>query len=109
MVEFIPTRCNVSYATRFSRLDLDCLPTRVNLVRRGVHVESSICPICSSCEEDVHHTLFCCDLARLILRRICRWWDLDIQDWCSFQEWLSWFQSIRLPFMVKFLLEGSLL
>ena len=31
---------------------------------------------------------------------------LDIQDWCSFQEWLSWFQSIRLPVMVKFLLEG---
>ncbi|GKB04451.1 hypothetical protein Tco_0832594, partial [Tanacetum coccineum] len=34
------------------------------------------------------------------------WWDLDIQDWSSFQEWLSWFQSIRLPVMVKSLLEG---
>ncbi|GJV50264.1 hypothetical protein Tco_1440476 [Tanacetum coccineum] len=35
-----------------------------------------------------------------------RWWDLDIQDWSSFQEWLSWFQSIRLPVIVKSLLEG---
>ncbi|GJU32731.1 RNA-directed DNA polymerase, eukaryota [Tanacetum coccineum] len=99
---FIPIKVNVFVW----RARLDCLPTRVNLVRRGVHVESSICPICFSCEEDVHHTLFCCDLARLILRRICRWWDLDIQDWSSFQEWLSWFQSIRLPVMVKSLLEG---
>ncbi|GJY51651.1 RNA-directed DNA polymerase, eukaryota [Tanacetum coccineum] len=65
---FIPIKVNVFVW----RSRLDCLPTRVNLVRRGVHVESSICPICFSCDEDVHHTLFCCDLARPILRRICR-------------------------------------
>nr|GEV74547.1 RNA-directed DNA polymerase, eukaryota [Tanacetum cinerariifolium] len=37
------------------RARCDCLPTRVNLIRRGVTLESSNCPLCLSCEEDVHH------------------------------------------------------
>ncbi|GKB42027.1 RNA-directed DNA polymerase, eukaryota [Tanacetum coccineum] len=32
----------------------------------------------------------------LVLRRICRWWDLDPHGWSSFQEWQSWLLSIRL-------------
>nr|GFC11805.1 RNA-directed DNA polymerase, eukaryota [Tanacetum cinerariifolium] len=43
---------------------------------------------------------------RDFLRRVCRWWNLDWQDWCSFSEWSSWFSSIRLPVKVKSLLEG---
>nr|GEX21911.1 RNA-directed DNA polymerase, eukaryota [Tanacetum cinerariifolium] len=88
------------------RARLDCLPTRVNLVRRAVHVESSSCPICSSCEEDTQHILFCCEFARLISRRICRWWELDLHNWSSFQEWHDWFSSIRLSSTIKSLLEG---
>nr|GFA29053.1 hypothetical protein [Tanacetum cinerariifolium] len=42
----------------------NCLPTRVNLVRRGINVESCVCPVCSSGEEDINHTLFRCDLAQ---------------------------------------------
>nr|GEX66199.1 RNA-directed DNA polymerase, eukaryota [Tanacetum cinerariifolium] len=44
----------------------DCLPTRVNLVRRGINVESCVCPVCSSGEEDINHTLFRCDLAQQV-------------------------------------------
>ncbi|GJU02311.1 hypothetical protein Tco_1112649 [Tanacetum coccineum] len=47
-----------------------------------------------------------CDLAQLVLRRICRWWDLDWQFWTSFPEWQSWFSSIRLSSKVKNMLEG---
>ncbi|GJU17194.1 hypothetical protein Tco_1145160 [Tanacetum coccineum] len=32
------------------------------------------------------HIFFRCDLAQLVLRRICRWWGLDPHDWSSFQE-----------------------
>ncbi|GJR72689.1 RNA-directed DNA polymerase, eukaryota [Tanacetum coccineum] len=56
----------------------DCLPTRVNLIRRGITIESSLCPVCSVCEEDVCHIFFRCDLAQLVLRRICRWWAYDL-------------------------------
>nr|GEZ23859.1 RNA-directed DNA polymerase, eukaryota [Tanacetum cinerariifolium] len=85
----------------------DCLPTRVNLVRRGINVESCVCQVCSSGEEDINHTLFRCDLAQQVLRRICRWWDLDPSGWSSFQEWYSWFLSIRLSSKVKSLLKGT--
>ena len=101
-VKCIPIKVNI-----FTwRARLDCLPTRVNLVRRGVNMESSICPICSSCEEDINHILFRCDLAQFVLRRICRWWDLSSNGWSSFQEWQSWLLSIRFSSKLKSLLEG---
>ncbi|GKC88928.1 RNA-directed DNA polymerase, eukaryota, partial [Tanacetum coccineum] len=53
----------------------DCLPTRLNLIRRGVALESTSCPICLVGEEDVSHTLFQCPLAQAVLRQICRWWE----------------------------------
>nr|GEX44426.1 RNA-directed DNA polymerase, eukaryota [Tanacetum cinerariifolium] len=81
-VRFIPIKVNIfDWCAR-----LDCLPTRVNLTHRGVHVDSSSCSLCDSNEEDVHHLFFGCDFSRLILRRICTWWDLGVHDWSSFQE-----------------------
>nr|GEV54553.1 RNA-directed DNA polymerase, eukaryota [Tanacetum cinerariifolium] len=67
-VKFIPIKINI-FIWRARR---DCLPTRSNLVRRGVFVDSNACPICGSYEEDIHHILFQCDLAQAVLRRICR-------------------------------------
>nr|GEV92503.1 RNA-directed DNA polymerase, eukaryota [Tanacetum cinerariifolium] len=84
-VKYIPIKINI-FAWRARR---DCLPTRVNLIRRGVTLESSNCPLCLSCEEDVHHVFFQCDLARAVLRRVCQWWDLDWQLWSSFSDWYS--------------------
>nr|GEV75973.1 RNA-directed DNA polymerase, eukaryota [Tanacetum cinerariifolium] len=84
----------------------DCLPTRSNLARRGISLESSRCPLCDVSEEDIHHVLFRCSLAQLILRRICRWWELEWQPWISFSEWQVWFSSIRILSKVKRLLEG---
>nr|GEV78270.1 RNA-directed DNA polymerase, eukaryota [Tanacetum cinerariifolium] len=72
-VKYIPIKINV-----FSwRARLDRLPTRSNLVRRGVVLDSSLCPLCGVVPEDIHHVLFLCDTAKLVFRRICRWWDLD--------------------------------
>nr|GEW24395.1 RNA-directed DNA polymerase, eukaryota [Tanacetum cinerariifolium] len=68
-VKCVPIKINI-FAWRACR---DCLPTRSNLARRGVSLESSRCPLCDACEEDIHHVLFRCSLAQLILRRICRW------------------------------------
>nr|GEZ59903.1 RNA-directed DNA polymerase, eukaryota [Tanacetum cinerariifolium] len=99
-VKAVPITVNI-FAWRAWR---DCLPTRTNLVRRRVSVESSSCLLCFAGKEDVHHVVFRCSLSRVVLRRVCRWWNLDWQDWCSFSEWSSWFSSIRLPVKVKSLL-----
>ncbi|GJX81606.1 RNA-directed DNA polymerase, eukaryota [Tanacetum coccineum] len=90
-IKYIPIKVNI-FAWRARQ---DCLPTRVNLIRRGITIESSLCPVCSVCEEDVCHIFFRCDLAQLVLRPICRWWGLDPHDWSSFQEWQSWILSIQ--------------
>nr|GEU60494.1 RNA-directed DNA polymerase, eukaryota [Tanacetum cinerariifolium] len=101
-VQYTPIKVNV-FAWRARR---DCLPTRVQLIRRGVTLESTNCPLCRSCEEDIHHVLFRCDVARTILCRVCRWWDLDWQARSSFADWNLWFSAIRLSSKVKCLLEG---
>ncbi|GJU10344.1 RNA-directed DNA polymerase, eukaryota [Tanacetum coccineum] len=101
-VKYIPIKINI-FGWRARR---DCLPTRANLIRRGVALESSDCPICGLYVEDIKHVLFQCDMAQSVLRRICRWWDLDWQPWSSFSTWDTWFSSIKLAPNNKKLLEG---
>nr|GEX89087.1 RNA-directed DNA polymerase, eukaryota [Tanacetum cinerariifolium] len=69
-VKFIPIKINI-FVWRACR---DYFPTRSNLVRRGVFIDSNACLICGAYEEDIHHILFQCDLAQAVLRHICRWW-----------------------------------
>nr|GEV35191.1 berberine bridge enzyme-like 13 [Tanacetum cinerariifolium] len=75
-VKYIPIKINV-FAWR---------ATRSNLVRRGVVLDSYLCPLCDLVPEDIHHVLFRCDTAKLVFRRICRWWDLDWHDLLSFSD-----------------------
>ncbi|GKC01049.1 RNA-directed DNA polymerase, eukaryota [Tanacetum coccineum] len=102
-VKFIPIKINI-FVWRARR---DCLPTRTNLIRRGVYMDSIACPICGSYEEDIHHILFECDLAQVVLPRIYRWWDLDWQIWSSFANRNAWFSTIKLASNIKSLLEGQ--
>ncbi|GJU82680.1 RNA-directed DNA polymerase, eukaryota [Tanacetum coccineum] len=101
-VKFIPIKVNV-FSWRARR---DRLPTRVNLSRRGVLLDSHLCPLCNAAMEDVQHVFFRCDVARVVLRKICRWWDLDWQEICSFSDWDAWFLSFRLSSRLKSILEG---
>ena len=101
-VKFIPIKINI-FAWRAR---LDRLPTRVNLVSRGIVLESDRCPMCGLVPEDILHVLFRCDMAGCIFRLICRWWDLEWRDVLSFEEWNAWFLSIRLSSKIKLMLEG---
>ncbi|GJT66397.1 RNA-directed DNA polymerase, eukaryota [Tanacetum coccineum] len=99
-VKYIPIKINV-FAWR---VRLDRLPTRVNLLRRGVVLESSLCPMYGLLPEDIQHVIFRCDIAQAIFRKICRWWDLDWHDLFSFSDWFAWFSAIRLSASLKLLL-----
>ncbi|GJS37805.1 reverse transcriptase domain-containing protein [Tanacetum coccineum] len=68
----------------------------------GIH----LCPLCNAAMEDVQHVFFRCDVARVVLRKICRWWDLDWQEICSFSDWDAWFLSFRLSSRLKSILEA---
>nr|GEU71664.1 RNA-directed DNA polymerase, eukaryota [Tanacetum cinerariifolium] len=78
-VKFIPIKINI-FAWRAR------LPTRSNLMRRGVAMDSDLCPMCGTVTEDIFHVLFRCDLAALIFQKICRWWELDWQALTSFED-----------------------
>ncbi|GJW78103.1 RNA-directed DNA polymerase, eukaryota, partial [Tanacetum coccineum] len=60
----------------------DRLPTRSNLVRRNILIDSLSCPICDGEPEDSSHLFFRCCLARDVSRSIARnlplFWDSNL-------------------------------
>ncbi|GKC12718.1 RNA-directed DNA polymerase, eukaryota [Tanacetum coccineum] len=101
-IKQIPIKINI-FAWR---VFLDRLPSKMNLLRRGVQVSSLLCPICISYNEDVSHSFFSCSLAVDVSRLVCRWWDVVWTPLGSYSDWLSWFKSIRMGSNIKCLLEG---
>ncbi|PWA60447.1 RNA-directed DNA polymerase, eukaryota [Artemisia annua] len=99
----IPLKINI-FVWRARR---DSLPARYDLSRRGVVLDSVLCPICGAAVEDIQHVLFRCELAQSILRKVFRWWDLGWQEISSFSDWEAWFLSFRLSPAIKSLLEVS--
>ncbi|GJR46464.1 RNA-directed DNA polymerase, eukaryota [Tanacetum coccineum] len=101
-IKTIPIKVNV-FAWK---LHLDRLPTRSNLLKRGIQVQSSLCPICNVLQEDTSHLFFSCDVALDISRLICQWWNVSWSPVDSYSGWLEWFNSIRLGSKLKGILEG---
>ncbi|GJT61995.1 RNA-directed DNA polymerase, eukaryota, reverse transcriptase zinc-binding domain protein [Tanacetum coccineum] len=101
-VKSIPIKLNI-FAWKVS---LNRLPTRINLVRRGVSASPISCSICHAGLEDLDHLLFCCSMAIDVTRSICKWWNLVWVPFDSYLSWLSWFNSIRMPSNSKMVLEG---
>ncbi|GJW38651.1 RNA-directed DNA polymerase, eukaryota [Tanacetum coccineum] len=87
------------------KLALDRLPTRANLVQRNVVTESQSCPLCDAILEDTSHLFFNCSLSRDVTRLLCHWWNLGVQTFSSYAEWLVWFNSVRLASNLKVILE----
>ncbi|GJW86582.1 hypothetical protein Tco_0161922 [Tanacetum coccineum] len=56
--------------------------------------------------ESCSHLFFSCSMARLLWCKVARWWDFDIPEFSSYEEWITWFKSIRIPKVVKDVLEG---
>ncbi|XP_071735624.1 uncharacterized protein [Rutidosis leptorrhynchoides] len=75
------------------RLAIDRLPTRLNLVSRGVDIGNIGCSICNHGVEDNHHIFFSCLLAKEIWRKVSLWTSVDINRFASWSEWLSWYDQ----------------
>ncbi|GJV02090.1 RNA-directed DNA polymerase, eukaryota [Tanacetum coccineum] len=88
-VKVVPIKVNI-FAWKVS---LDRLPTCSNLMKRGVMVSPSSCPVCRNVIEDVDHLFFQCILAQEINRGICIWWNLGRASFDSYASWLQWFSK----------------
>ncbi|GJR86855.1 RNA-directed DNA polymerase, eukaryota, reverse transcriptase zinc-binding domain protein [Tanacetum coccineum] len=88
------------------KVKIYCLPTRLNISRRGMNLDSILCSICDKEVESSKHLFFACHFAREILFRIATWWDVPLIELSSYEEWLLWISNLSIPFFNKQLLEG---
>ncbi|GKD43095.1 RNA-directed DNA polymerase, eukaryota, reverse transcriptase zinc-binding domain protein [Tanacetum coccineum] len=101
-VKYVPIKINIfSWKVCFDRL-----PSRLNISLRGIEISSILCPLCSIVVESISHLLFSCQVARQILQKIVRWWDLEYTDIHSYEDWISWLNNIRLNKRLKDIFEG---
>ncbi|XP_071716781.1 uncharacterized protein [Rutidosis leptorrhynchoides] len=60
------------------RTRLKRIPVRVELDKRGVDLDSVLCPLCSDAPESVEHAMFSCAKVREIWDGIARWWGCNL-------------------------------
>ncbi|GKD26730.1 RNA-directed DNA polymerase, eukaryota, reverse transcriptase zinc-binding domain protein [Tanacetum coccineum] len=59
------------------RASLNRLPTRPNLLSRGVNIASSVCPFCENEAESIQHCLLHYPSVLQVWRKVWSWWNLS--------------------------------
>nr|GEW77726.1 putative RNA-directed DNA polymerase, eukaryota, reverse transcriptase zinc-binding domain protein [Tanacetum cinerariifolium] len=101
-VRYVPIKVNVIAW----KVKSNSLPTRFNISRRGIPLDSIKRGICDTGGETVSHLFFSCDLVRQLVRLIARWWDVPYVGIESYADWVSWIENLRLSFKNKIMLDG---
>ncbi|GJZ43155.1 hypothetical protein Tco_0590410 [Tanacetum coccineum] len=89
-IKVVPIKINI----HAWKVKLDILPTRLNISKRGMDIESII------------FFFFTCPISREIFCEVLLWWEIDVVMISSYYEWLEWLLSIRLHSKHKELFEG---
>ncbi|GKC36410.1 RNA-directed DNA polymerase, eukaryota, reverse transcriptase zinc-binding domain protein [Tanacetum coccineum] len=88
------------------KVKLDCLLTKLNISKRGMLIDSILCPLCGKAVEASSHIFFACHIVREVFLNITRWWDIPYVEVSTYEEWLIWLSNLRLHSKHKHLLEG---
>ncbi|GKC73773.1 RNA-directed DNA polymerase, eukaryota [Tanacetum coccineum] len=83
------------------KVKLDCLPTRLNISRRDMNIDSILCLICDKEVESSSHIFFAYHFARESFTRITTWWDVLFIEMSTYEEWLHWLSNLRLSCINK--------
>ncbi|GKA88300.1 putative reverse transcriptase domain-containing protein, partial [Tanacetum coccineum] len=70
------------------KVKTDSLPTRFNVSRRVIDIDSIMCVICDNGVNTSRHLFFYCCMVRQIIRKITRWWDVPYVEVESYEDWL---------------------
>ncbi|GJU67009.1 RNA-directed DNA polymerase, eukaryota [Tanacetum coccineum] len=100
-IKEVPIKVNV----HAWKIKLDCLPTRLNISRRGMDIESILCPMCGKAVESSRHLFFTCRLTSEIMRKISHLWDIGYMETTSYEEWLDWIVNLRMSLKHKRIFE----
>ncbi|GJY72059.1 RNA-directed DNA polymerase, eukaryota, reverse transcriptase zinc-binding domain protein [Tanacetum coccineum] len=96
-IKAVPIKVNI----HAWKVRMDCLPTRLNISRRGIDIPSILCPVCGSVTESSSHLFFDCLVAKDNFRKICRWWEVDFMKVHTFDGWVSWIVNLRISIKHK--------
>ncbi|GJZ65152.1 RNA-directed DNA polymerase, eukaryota, reverse transcriptase zinc-binding domain protein [Tanacetum coccineum] len=101
-VKAVPIKINImAWKVRF-----DYLPTRLNLSKRGLDLQSILCPMCNKEVESTNHIFFACSMVRELYRRIVSWWDVCFSEFSSYEGWLVWLSNMKIQSTRRVILEG---
>nr|GEY28764.1 RNA-directed DNA polymerase, eukaryota [Tanacetum cinerariifolium] len=73
------------------RLSIYRLPHRLNLSSRGLDIPTISYSSCNGNVESADHVFFECDLVKEIWCLVCKWCDISIPTFASYDTWNSWF------------------
>nr|GEW61420.1 RNA-directed DNA polymerase, eukaryota, reverse transcriptase zinc-binding domain protein [Tanacetum cinerariifolium] len=103
-IKYVPIKVNVLAW----KIKIEALPTRFNISRIGIDIDSILCPICECGVESARHVFFSCSLVRQIVRKVCFWWDVMYIDVNSYVEWFNRMNSLRLKSKSKLMIEDTM-
>ncbi|XP_071727034.1 uncharacterized protein [Rutidosis leptorrhynchoides] len=88
--KFVPIKINVF----IWRLRLRRLPTKSNLLAKGMEFENDNCCVCDNGLEDDLHAFANCVNSKLIWLKVASWINLDIPSWNSLDGLRSWVDGV---------------
>nr|GEV34749.1 RNA-directed DNA polymerase, eukaryota [Tanacetum cinerariifolium] len=101
-IKYVPIKVNILAW----RIKLNNLPSRLNLSRRGLNLDTIFCPSCNSAMESSNHIFFGCPMLKDLYKFLARWWDVSMKTFFSYDEWWNWFSILRVPSKLKLIFEG---
>ncbi|GJV85529.1 RNA-directed DNA polymerase, eukaryota [Tanacetum coccineum] len=85
-IKYVPIKVNILAW----RIKLNNLPSRLNLSRRGLDLDTIFCPSCNSAVESSNHIFFGCPMVKDLYKFLARWWDVSMTTFSSYDEWWNW-------------------
>ncbi|XP_071688854.1 uncharacterized protein [Rutidosis leptorrhynchoides] len=62
------------------------IAVRVELDRRGIDLDTLLCPLCNDVVESVDHAIYSCKSAKDVWIGILKWWNLSLPSGATFEE-----------------------
>nr|GEW66521.1 RNA-directed DNA polymerase, eukaryota [Tanacetum cinerariifolium] len=75
-VKSVPSKVNITAW----KIKTNALPTRFNLSRSGMDIDTLTCLVCKGGVETTSHLFFQCVLSKQIMRKVSSWWNVDYID-----------------------------
>ncbi|GJV74764.1 RNA-directed DNA polymerase, eukaryota [Tanacetum coccineum] len=98
---FLPRKINI-FIWRALR---DRLPTRWNLSRKGIDVDSLNYPTCDFGIETINHSMWFCSLATVVWHRVFVWLDISSPSTSNLQDIYIWLDDLHISSARKTVLE----